>query len=146
MRASQRVDTETLNKPRPRKIRGVDVTVYFGQDDMPIRIRGEYKRDRKKFVIAFEYDAPEEAMKKVPYEINHVSLLIGQNSDRLFEVELDVDSMNVDAVRLMLPEVGKVLDDLAKQTHKGLNRIDNYVAASGAFKQVQPQLETAFAQ
>jgi len=142
----QRVDTDTLNKPRPLTIRGVDVTVYFGQDDMPVGVRGNYDEVRKKFVIEFRYDVADEPIKRVPVEDGRVELVVGQASDRLFQMEFDIDSKAISSVRLLLPRVEHVLSDLAKGAPKGLNRIDNYVAASGAFKQVKPQLETALAQ
>lgn len=143
----QRVDTESLNKPRPEKIRGVDVTVYFGEDDMPVGVRGEYDKARGKFVISFRYDSSEEATKPAKCRGDaqlgaNAELVVGQLSERLYEVVLDVDAMDVTGVRL-LTRAGKVLDDLPKQAHGvGLDRIDNYLAASNAFKQVRGKIES----
>lgn len=137
----QRVDTESLNKPRPKKIRGVDVTVYFGEDDMPIGVRGDYDRSRRKFVISFRYDSKEEATKPMKCDGN-VQVVVGQLSERLYEIELDVDAMDVNAVRL-LTQIDKVLDDLPNQAPRvGLDRVDNYLAASNAFKQVRGKIES----
>lgn len=137
----QDVDTDKLNQPRARTIRGVDVTVYFGQDDMPTGIKGGYDHDRRQFVIKFRYDENAEPTKRISYG-DHAMLLVGKNSERLLEVELDVDAIGAQAVRL-LPRVESVLDDLAKGAPKGLDRQDNYIAASGAFKQVRPRLQFA---
>ena len=140
----QRVDTESLNKPRPKKIRGVDVTVYFGEDDMPIGVRGDYDRSRRKFVISFRYDSKEETTKPMKCE-DRVQLVVGQLSERLYEIELDVDAMDVNAIRLMT-QIGKVLDELPKRaTRVGLDRVDNYLAANGAFQQVRGQIESNLA-
>lgn len=142
----QPVDTNELNNPRKTSIRGVDVTVYFGQDDMPVGVRGEYVDKRNRFVIEFKYHSPSESTKWVQYN-DHVRLAVGQLSSRLFEVELDVDAMDVQTIRV-LTQVGSVLDELnrpERASRVGLNRIDNYVAASGAFRQVQPQLEAVLA-
>lgn len=137
----QQIDIESLNKPRPAKIRGVDVTVYFGEDDMPIGVRGEYDKNRRKFVISFRYDSSDEATKTTKCGENS-QLVVGQLSERIYEVELDVDAMDVTGVRL-LTRVDKVLDDLPKQAHgAGLDRLDNYLAASNAFKQVRGKIES----
>lgn len=140
----QHVDTKKLNRPRARTIRGVNVTVYFDQDDMPTGIKGEYSRSRRKFLITFRYDSDEESTKRIEYS-EHATVFVGKRSERLFEVELDVDAMKVEEVQLLLPRVGEVLDGMAEHAPKGLDRQDNYVAASGAFKQVQPQLEAMIA-
>lgn len=140
----QQVDTNSLNRPRPTQIRGVNVIVYFGQEDMPVGIRGGYDATRKKFVIEFKYDASEEPKKLLAFQ-PHVSLTVGQTSERLYEVELDVDKMDVQVVRL-LTDVDTVLNQLPNRAREiGLDRLDNYVAASGAFKQVRKKLETAIA-
>jgi len=137
----QRVDTKSLNTPRPTKIRGVDVTVYFGHDDMPTGVRG-FRRDHEKIVIEFKYNASLEPRKLVHYQ-DHVVLTAGQISGRLYEVEIDVAAMDVQAIRL-LTRVASVLDELPQHAPAfGLNRIDNYTAASGAFKQVQGKLASA---
>ncbi len=141
MEGWQRVDIDSLNKPRAKKIRGVDVTVYFGSDDMPVGVRGEYDRNRGKFIIAFKYRAIDEAKRLVPFE-SHVDLAVGQKSGRLLEVLLDVDAMNVEKVRLF-QQAAHVLEELERPeraSRAGLNRLDNYVAASGALKQVESRL------
>jgi hypothetical protein len=135
----KRVDIDDLNKPRTTSIRGVSVTVYFGQDDMPMYLKGDFDQQRNKFVIVFRYDSESEPSRRLNYA-PHVVLTVGQDSERLYEVELDVNAMNVQAVQLL----GKVLDELSnKAPQVGLNRIDNYLAASGAFKQARGELETA---
>lgn len=133
------VDIEDLNKPRTATIRGVAVTVYFSQDDMPVRLKGDYDPVRKKFVIAFQYDSEPDSSRRVKFD-NHVVLTVGQKSERLYEVELDVDAMNVEAVRL----ISKVLENIPKKAQNvGLNRIDNYEAASRAFSQARDELESS---
>jgi hypothetical protein len=133
------VDIDDLNKPRTADIRGVSVTVYFGQDDMPMYLKGDFDQHRNKFVIAFRYDSEREPSRRLDYA-PHVVLTVGQESERLYEVELDVNAMDVQAVQFL----GKVLDELSmKAPQAGLNRIDNYLAASSAFKQARGELETA---
>lgn len=104
---------------------------------MPVRLKGDYDTARKKFVIVFRYDSEVDALRRVKFD-KHVVLTVGQKSERLYEVELDVDAMNVEAVRL----ISKVLEDISKHAQEvGLNRIDNYEAASRAFSQTRDELE-----
>jgi DNA polymerase II small subunit/DNA polymerase delta subunit B len=148
MRKWQHVNTDQLNNPRKSSIRGVDVTVYFGQDDMPAGVRGGFNPERNRFVIEFDYQTEPEPRKVVRYD-THIRLHVGRWSNRIFEIEIDTVAMNVQAIRL-LPQVQSVLDKLKNQPENesrmfGLDRIDNYAAASGAFEQVLPALQAELA-
>jgi len=113
-----KVDWDRLNTPREEEIQGVTVSVFFSPYDMPEKVRGYYSQDRKKFIIEFRYLGGQEPLKHESTEDNIV-LGIGKTTERLHEIEIDVDSAGVSEVQLRLGP-----DELEKRVENAIRRYD----------------------
>ena len=85
--------------------RGVKVNLYLSPYDIPDAVSGDYDKATKRFVIQFKYlgDEPKEsqALDK------NISLRVGKNSHRIYEIAVDVGALDVEVVAL---EVKSAID------------------------------------
>jgi len=109
-----KLDPDTLNPPHPEHIRGVDVEVEVPPHDVPAAVRGNYDESTKTFTIRFEYIGGDEPVTPIgPNE--PIRLLVGQKTNRLYGIEIQVDALGIDQVNLRFlgPRVNQAIDQLA---------------------------------
>lgn len=138
-----KVDRDELNQnPREEFIAGVKLDVYFSPDDLPIRVGGGYDDSRDRFVVRFAYSGESEPTTELR-ESNHLRFRLGKTSHRLYEVEIDLESLGAQTVEVNIEEVDRAIDDFVKQRdlkEKMLLPIDNFVAAKTALHQRRHEL------
>jgi hypothetical protein len=99
------------------------VRVLVSPYDVPEALRSQYDETRKRFIIEFRYVGDEE-WKHVPYDPN-VTLRVGVNSQRLYGIELNVESLTAKEVRLDI--------EVRKEVKNALNHLaDNPPSSSSA--------------
>ena len=104
------IDPKTIKEEKLRNIRGVQLNVQLSPYDIPEAVRGYYNKKRKIFVIEFRYLSDEPTKNKKLDKKDNLSLKIGRNSHRLYGIEIDVDAMEVQAVKLKMM-VERAMDD-----------------------------------
>lgn len=131
----KKLNLEKLDPPKPTVLHGVSVVVSMSPYDVPRRVRGGFKEEIKKFVIEFEYMS-EEALVEQQLDEN-VSLRVGHNSRRLYEIIIDVHNLRAKFVELRVEEkkleFKRQIDELiARATEKNNARKDNYEVVKSA--------------
>lgn len=128
MTASKRlaIDPAKFIRPNLVEIRGVKVEVSVSPYDIPDHVSGDYDKNAKRFVIRFHYPVDDEPLTAVEHAKN-VHFHIGKHSQRLYEVVLDVDAMNVSAVELKL-QVQRAVEAFAREPRHA--RSENYRIAN----------------
>jgi hypothetical protein len=146
------IDQDALAAPRVDTLRGVDVTIYFSPYDVPEAVRGDYDPSRKRFVVQFKYPGGEEEPDLEPQQREHALFRVGRRTGRLYEIEVDVDSLGAQTVGLnfQTAKAQKAFDVASaaiKVFSPGRGRMapNNYIAASGAISQVKEQLVDSLA-
>lgn len=86
--------------PSIQKVRGMSIQVHVSPFDIPQAIRGRYDDASRRFVIELQY------MGKERTEIRELSpqviLLVGRRTGRIYEIQVDVHSENIGAIRIQL--------------------------------------------
>lgn len=141
----KRINRQELNQPRRERIRGVEVKVYFAQDDIPTEVRGEYDECAKKFVVSFKYETTSESQNSRKIDAR-TTIVEGAKTHKLYKVILDV--MPSGKGTAFLDEVRVVMQSLPQSglaTSEDSSRSENYIATSGAYEQVLPRLKEELA-
>lgn len=134
------VNSEELDKERSEVIRGVEVTVLASPYDVPDAVRGRYDEDQRRFIIEFRYFDEEEWWRDE--KDKHLALRIGRNSGRLLGIEINVDALKANEVKLQLaiPRlVSKAIERLRDDPDRARKR-DHYKIAGQVIAHQQNQL------
>ena len=118
----------------------IHVRVLVSPYDVPEALRSQYDEGRKRFIIEFRYVGGEQ-WKEIPHDPN-VTLRIGVNSQRLYGIELNLESLTAKAVRLDIEvrkEVESTLHDLAENPPTS-SSASNYELAKAAVYDNDDQL------
>lgn len=103
--------------------------------DIPRQVRGGYDEDCRRFFIEFAYIAPEDTERRELDE--HVVASVGKSSGRLYRLEIDVDSLEVDEVAIrVFHAVERLVEDHPHQARGDAN----YLVAKRVLEQRQAQL------
>ncbi len=96
------LDPELLSTvERTEEPGGVEVVIGLSPFDIPEKVRGGYNEKSNRFVIEFKYI--DESERHVPTKLdNHITVLAGENSNRLYEIQIDVDAIGARSVQLSL--------------------------------------------
>lgn len=120
---------------------GVKISVSLSPYDIPEAVRGMYDRALKRFVIEFKYLATE-PWRRLAHEPT-ILLRVGENSGRLYGIEVDLASLDEVGVELQmrLPKmVNKAIDrESADQSWKAL-RARNYEIAKSVISTRRDEL------
>lgn len=110
------LDLSAFQKDERTQVDGVEIIVGLSPYDVPEKVRGYFDEQLSRFVIEFQYFGNGEE-RETDHEDDHVSLLIGKHSKRLYEIHVDVDRLDVRAVelKLLLPEVDEAIGKLASK-------------------------------
>jgi hypothetical protein len=87
------VDLTDDTKPLKTFIRGVEVELFASPYDVPEAIRGRFDEDKNRFIIEFKYVGSEKT-KVCTFE--RATYTIGEVSNRLYGLEIDVQALKVD--------------------------------------------------
>lgn len=108
-----------LKKEDNRK--GIHFEVSMSPYDIPQGVRGRFCEKRKRFIIEFKY-LTEEAT-KVSVLTPEVNAIEGIKSGRLYSLEIDVEKLGVDQVKLMLnPAIKRALEAAYRPQTTGVSR------------------------
>lgn len=132
------VDDEDLERLEEKK--GLHVRVLVSPYDVPEAIRGHYSEERKRFIVEFQYlNTDEESELRGPGDL--ISLRVGKYSERLYGIEIDVDSVEAETVVVELIEekVDRALENLVRTAQKN-PRKSNYRLARETLTKVREQL------
>lgn len=96
------LDPDILNESTPQlNDNGVEVVVGLSPFDIPEAVRGYMNAQLNRFVIEFRYLGEEE--RRVPQKLNDfINLRIGENSNRPYEILIDVTALKADTVKLLV--------------------------------------------
>jgi hypothetical protein len=96
------LDAGAYQMPEDRKVKGVSFHVTVSPYDLPEAIRGTYDDQRKRFVIEFRYlnEETTEPHRVAP----HIVVCLGKVSRRLHALEVDVDALGAEQIRLLVSE------------------------------------------
>lgn len=109
-----KLNPNDLALAKTESIQGVNVKVFVPPHQIPEAVKGFYNKTICKFIIEFKYIGNQEELyvdEKASDE--NVKFKIGKKSGRLFEIELDVDKIEVTKVIL---EVIKKLENRVTST------------------------------
>lgn len=130
-----RVDRDELNRePRKAEIAGVLVDVFFSSYDLPYNIGGGFDESKQRFVVKFDYKNEQEPL--ISERMNERGkLLLGKNSRRIYEVELNVDRDDANQIEPNIRKVNETIQHYAASVQDQPSRNvphDNYLALSEA--------------
>jgi hypothetical protein len=125
-----RIQPRDVQSTAVERINGVEVTLMVSPYDIPECIRGDYDEALRRFVIELKY------VQKEPWKLErvdeHVSTRVGIKSFRVHGIEIDVDSLEVDAVALQL------------QLDRAVSESSNATVVQRALKRSLPKLLPGF--
>lgn len=135
------LEPELLNQPLPHEeISGVQVVVGSSPFDVPAAVRGYQHDVSKRFIIEFRYLG--ESERRIPQKIDRfVTLRIGENSKRLYEIRVNVDALQAETVNLTL-----VVNDAIQSYAEDKNNLRKQAIsrmAGEVFRQKGPELMPA---
>lgn len=87
------VDVNEINKEVKRDIFGVGMKLSFSPYDVPQRVRSYRDLDGNVFIIEFEYLLDEQTHSKKLSEDSAIELEIGNNSQRIYKIKLDIPKL-----------------------------------------------------
>lgn len=122
-----RLNQKELDKGTPKKINGVEVVVFLSPYDIPDAVRGDFDESLNRFVIRFKYvggtEEPNEPVERESHD-EHVTLVVGRHSHRLYRVEIDVVSLGANEIVLdvVSHDLDEAIDWLAKKRERPRNR------------------------
>ena len=110
------LDPSAFQRNECSQVDGVEIIVGLSPYDVPEKVRGYFNDEIGRFVIEFQYLGNEEE-RVADHEDKHVKLLIGNHSNRLYEIHIDVEKLAVREVglKLLLPEVDEAIGKLASK-------------------------------
>jgi hypothetical protein len=141
------VDLDTEKLKQSRKIRGVVVELLVSPYDVPEAVRGFFDKETNRFAVEFKYIGSGDEPKKNNQQDRFLNFRIGENSGRLYRLEIDVEALKANSVELRMlveREVSEALDQLIQRSGR-VNRQDNYRLAKEAIVARQNQLFDALA-
>ncbi|WP_342316122.1 hypothetical protein [Lysobacter sp. FW306-1B-D06B] len=98
-----------------RDVRSVVIHVSASPYDIPHQVKGEFAPDSHRLVITFRYLADEPTHQV--HLAKHAIAAVGKKSGRVYSIEIDVDSLNVEEVKLKL-QIDDAISNLAEIKHK----------------------------
>jgi len=104
------IDPGKFSEPEKKTIRGVEINVYPSPYDIPDAIRGYYDNDKEKFIIEFRYIGERHEKLRSDTEDDHLILKAGKKTGRIYELELDMNALNANAVNLQMQIPEKTID------------------------------------
>ena len=123
---------------------GSKVKVEFSVSsyDIPEAVRSSYTKERGQFIIEFRYVGNSNEPTKPKPQDDYVTFIVGKNSSRLYQIEINVKALKIEKVELCMKikdEVKKTLDNLIQ---KPINRFrqDNYRLTQKAFSEREDDL------
>ena len=139
------LDTEKLKQAK--HLRGIVVELLVSPYDVPEAVRGFFDDEINRFAIEFKYIGGSDEPKKNNQQDKYLNFKIGENSERLYRLEIDVAALQANTVGLMIvqKEVNEALDQLIQQSGR-INRKDNYRLAKEAIVARTDQLFSGLAQ
>jgi hypothetical protein len=90
------LDPKTLDNLQEETKKGVHVEVSLSPYDIPEALRGYYSEDKKKFIIELKYISDETLVEKKVSD--HMQLLEGKNSQRLYGFRIDAQGLDLSAI------------------------------------------------
>lgn len=108
------LDTSKFMKPEADSERGVRVELSLSPYDVPEAVRGYFSEDIRRFVIEFRYIQDEPWERREAGE--HVTLRVGKGSQRLYGIEVDVETLSADSVTLAIESAKDAINSLAADT------------------------------
>lgn len=118
------VDRAKYDPGTPVSEHGVEFHVFISPYDMPEAVRGDFDESKRRFVIEFKYIATEPLEHQTPDD--YVTFVVGENSRRLYRIEVDVEGMGADAVVL---RVSRAMDALERRLGTAHVPADNFTVA-----------------
>lgn len=106
------VDPTAVSPSSLKDVHGVELNVQISPYDVPRQVRGNYDTSLTQFVIEFRY-LGDEPLRDQRLD-QHVTLQVGRNSGRLYEIHVDVDSLRAQKVQLRL-HLGQVVSEGIRQ-------------------------------
>ena len=140
------LDTEKLKQEK--HLRGIVVELLVSPYDVPEAVRGFFDDEIKRFAIEFKYMGGSDEPRKNNQQDKYLNFKIGENSERLYRLEIDVAALKANSVGLRMvvqQEVNEALDHLIQQSGR-INRKDNYRLAKEAIVARTDQLFGGLAQ
>ncbi len=120
----------------------VKVEFLVSSYDIPEAVRGSYDKKSGRFVIEFRYVGSSNEPTKPKPQDEYVTFIVGKNSSRLYQIEINVKALKIEKVELCMKirdEVKKTLDNLIQ---KPINRFrqDNYRLTQKALSEIEDDL------
>jgi len=134
------IENDEINQPKAEDIRGVELHVFLSPYDVPQGIRGFYDDDKDRFIVELKYLTDEKLVEEQSEESpeQHVSLLVGKNSGRLYKILIDVRTLEADSVELIVYEM---VNEAITQLKSGKpNREKYFNAIDDVFSNKMPEL------
>jgi hypothetical protein len=97
-----RIEPDKYDSEVPESRSGVEFRVFISPYDLPEAVRGFLDDELGRFVIEFRYIG-DESSREEPID-EHVTLRLGQHSNRLQAIQLDLQSLDASEVVLRLNE------------------------------------------
>lgn len=124
------LNPEELNRVESQQINGIEITLGMSPYDLPEGVRGFYSKSKDKFVIQFKYlgGKGSEGLVRHPSKDARISMLLGEHSGRLRQIQIDVDSTDINQIqlRMICPKVEDAITELT--TAKPARRANYEVA------------------
>ena len=129
------VNPGDASRETEKTIRGVTVKVSASPYDVPTKVRGYREKDSNFFVIDLQYIVSGEPTHQVkPSPDMPVFLEVGNTSERIYKIKVDVVHFKSEAVRLEV-EVERGVEGAISKFSSNPNRIqDRYVATGQAIR------------
>src|SRR5882672_9766198 len=100
------VDAKKVNRETQETVQGVSVKVSLSPYDVPVRVRGSYEDSSDLFIIELEYPLTGEPTRnEKPSTEVPIELEVGNVSDRIYRIKIDVTKLGCNAIRLEIEQV-----------------------------------------
>ena len=133
------IDIEELSGPHKEDLDGVEITVYWSNDDIPRFAKSEISGGE--LAVKFRYDhrstfQPIDERLKTE-SCDSVLLIVGQKSKRLYEVRVRA----TDAERQSIQKIQETLERYSERRFNSPSLKDNAQAVGEAFRRVAGNLQ-----
>jgi len=134
------VDPQELDTVQSHTENGVEINIGLSPYQIPEGVRGYYDEELERFVIELKYLDDDEELERV-WDAHHISLFAGKGSHCLYEIHVDVKSLDVNAVSLKL-STKKVEDEIRRmaEDNRFAKMRRHYHAVNEAIGKVESQL------
>lgn len=135
------VDLDTKKLKQEKEVRGVVIELLVSPYDIPEAVRGFFNNEKNHFAIEFKYVGSDNEPTKNKHD-DEMTLITGENSGRLYRLEVDVKALDANAVGLQMRvknEINEALDQLINQPSLS-RRSANYKLAKEAIASSQGHL------